>query len=471
MSDLDDTAGALALSTRIPKPPIAIVLTGAGARGAYEAGFVSRLLPELKSTRPTIIVGTSAGAINAALLASLAARTPEEASREIVERWRHIHKEMVLGPAWRSLLRAGRQYITGLLFGRDAPTSLLDTRPLLTSLRDRSLLDWDVINDNLNDARIVDSSDCRSETTTGEQRADERDDKRERKVDVLAVATTESGSGRTKIFYQMRPKAQARSENPVKIPVDDDERAIDYVSTELSPEHVRASAAIPVLFPPTWLGSQHRGRYYVDGGLRLNAPLKPAIEFGANGIIVISTDSRRYGASAAVSTDRIPSIQDHILQAMRLITSDRMIEEVAALVQNNAVLRAFSENQLEPKVVRQEKPIPVVFGGPSGHNDVGSVAARALEDILRGTRKLGHLDLHLLYMLTSTSPYSRPDVLSYILFEPQFINAAIQAGIEDADELIENADELISGGSREAKIWSMLRRRHAEKMSQSQRCP
>ncbi|WP_438014296.1 patatin-like phospholipase family protein [Sorangium sp. So ce315] len=457
MSDLDDTAGALALSTPMPKPPIAIVLTGAGARGAYEAGFISRLLPELKNTRPTIIVGTSAGAINAALLASLAARTPEEASREIVERWRRIHKEMVLGPAWRSLLRAGRQYITGLLLGMDAPTSLLDTGPLATSLRDRSLLDWDVIHDNLKD----DPSECDEQS----------DNARERKVDVLAVATTESGSGRTKIFYQMRRRAQARGTDPVKVPTDDDERAIDYVPTYLSPEHVRASAAIPVLFPPIRLGSQSRGHYYVDGGLRLNAPLKPAIDFGANGIIVISTDSRRYGASAAVSTDKPPSIQDHILQAMRLITSDRMIEEIAALVQNNAVIRALSENRMESKVVRQEKPIPVIFGGPSERNNVGSVAARALEDILRGPRKLGHLDLSLLYWLTSTSPYSRPDVLSYILFEPQFIGAAIQAGIEDADELIENADELISGGSREARIWSMLRRRHAEKMSQSQRCP
>ncbi|KYF47707.1 hypothetical protein BE08_15535 [Sorangium cellulosum] len=466
MSDLDDTAGALAVHIPAPKPPIAIVLTGAGARGAYEAGFISRLLPELKHTRPTIIVGTSAGAINAALLASLAARTPEEASREIVERWRRIHKEMVLGPAWRSLLHAGRQYMTGLLLGRDAPTSLLDTGPLLTSLRDRTLIDWDVINDNLND----DPSDCRNGTTTSEQR-DEKDEKGERKADVLAFATTESGSGRTKIFYQMRRKAQTREADPVKVPTDDDERAIDYVPTQLLPEHVRASAAIPVLFPPTRLGSENRGRYYVDGGLRLNAPLKPAIEFGANGIIVISTDSRRYGASESVSTDKTPSIQDHILQAMRLVTSDRMIEEVAALVQNNAILEEFMVRELDPTVVEQKKPIPVIFGGPSGHNDVGSVAARALEDILRGTRKLGHLDLSLLYWLTSTSPYSRPDVLSYVLFEPQFIGAAIQAGIEDAAQLIEGADELIGGGTREDRIWSVLRRRHSEKINRSSRCP
>ncbi len=75
--------------------------------------------------------------------------TREEASRELVERWQRIHKEMVLGPVFSSLVRAGAEYAAGLLLGTNGPTSLLDTRPLRTSLANRTLIDWDVINDNL----------------------------------------------------------------------------------------------------------------------------------------------------------------------------------------------------------------------------------------------------------------------------------------------------------------------------------
>ncbi|AUX36301.1 MULTISPECIES: patatin-like phospholipase family protein [Sorangium] len=452
-----------------PKAPIAIVLTGAGARGAYEAGFVSRLLPELE-TRPTILIGTSAGAINAALLASLAARTPEEASRELVERWQRIHKEMVLGPVVPSLLSAGAKYLAGLLCGTNGPTSLLDTRPLRANLENPTLVDWDVIHDNLQ----VSPKDCEGDgTVDGNELSDNpqgssKDCKRDRsvdrkraKVDVLAVATTESGSGRTKIFYQMGANSCAR------IPKNDEDRAIEYIPTRLSPEHVLASAAIPVLFPPIRIGSQARGRFYVDGGVRLNAPLQPAIDFGAEAIIVISTDSRRYGASAAVNINEWPSLQDHVLQVMRVITSDRMIEEVHKQVEVNA---DFLQKQ-EGETKECSPPcIPIIFGGPSGQEAVGSVAARALEDILRGTRKLQHRDLWLLYVLTSVSPYSRPDVLSYVLFNPLFISAAIRAGIQDADALIEDAKTFGEGDDTEEKLWNVLQKKQHEKMVRLESC-
>ncbi|WP_437766697.1 patatin-like phospholipase family protein [Sorangium sp. So ce281] len=404
MSDHDDDVRAARVGA-VPEGPVAIVLTGAGARGAYEAGFASSLLPRLRRSRPTILVGTSAGAINAALLASLAHMTADDASRELVERWQRIHKEMVLGPVSLSLLRAGAQYIAGLFGIVDlTPMSLLDTRPLLASLKSSTLIDWNSIHSNIN-SKIVDT---------------------------LAIATTESNSGRTKVFYQSHQDMTIGS---------DEARAIDYVSTRLSAEHVLASASIPVLFRPTRIGAQDSGPFFVDGGLRLNAPLAPARAFGAKGLVVISTDSRWYGASAAMNIRRIPTLQDHILQILRMITSDRMVEEVRVLLEQGEESRAAGA-------------IPIIFGGPSGQDDVGSVAARAIEDILRGTRKFKHIDLRLVYWLTSMSPYSRPDVLSYILFEPQFISAAIQAGIQDAEELI--ADHPTESG-----LWRVLSEKFA----------
>ncbi|XYI00041.1 patatin-like phospholipase family protein [Sorangium sp. So ce1128] len=421
MSDHDETAAFWGGCEGVPEGRVALVLTGAGARGAYEAGFVSRLLPELKHSRPKILVGTSAGAINAALLATLGHRTAEDVSREIVERWQRINKEIVLGSVWVSLLRAGIKYVASLLLGTDGPRSLLDTGPLLSNLKNQTLIDWDIINDNINEGE-------------------------EPYVDVLAVATTESGSGRTKVFYQ------TRRDDLATVPPDDT-RAIDYVRTELSAEHVLASAAIPVLFPPAWIGSPARGRYFVDGGLRLNAPLAPAMAFGANHIIVVSTDSRLYGSSAAVNIHHSPSMQDHILQIMRVITSDRMVEDVRVLLEQNRLLLKIAKETTEKGALREQNRVAIIFGGPSGQDDVGSVAARALEDILRGTRKLNHLDLSLLYWLTSVNPYSRPDVLSYVLFEPEFISAAIRAGIQDADELIED-------NPTERELWTAMCRKH-----------
>jgi NTE family protein len=84
----------------VPTGPVAVVLAGAGARGAYEAGFIATLLPYLQP-RPTIFVGTSAGAINAALLASVADRSPEAARDEIIRRWSTFSIKIVLGPFWR----------------------------------------------------------------------------------------------------------------------------------------------------------------------------------------------------------------------------------------------------------------------------------------------------------------------------------------------------------------------------------
>ncbi|WP_437586192.1 patatin-like phospholipase family protein [Sorangium sp. So ce1000] len=411
MSDHDNAARAADVCKLMPEGAVALVLTGAGARGAYEAGFASRLIPRLKRSRPTILVGTSAGAINAALLASLGHMSADDASRVLLERWQLIHKPMVLGSIPRSLLRAGGQYIAGLCGLDDPkPMSLLDTRPLFSSLNDPSLMDWDAINNN------IDNQD----------------------VHTLAVATTESGSGRTKVFYQSHRATEIET---------DEARAIDYVQAQLSPEHVLASASIPVLFPPTRIGSH--GPFYVDGGLRLNAPLAPAQAFGARGIVVISTDSRWYGASAAVNSRRIPTIQDHVLQVLRMITSDRMVEDVHMLLEQN------HDNQ-------EKGIIPIIFGGPSGQDDLGSVAARALADILRGTRRFKHMDLSLAYWLTSVGPYSRPDVLSYILFEPEFINAAIQAGIQDAEELISDHQE-------EGELWGALCERFSRNRNQPPR--
>jgi NTE family protein len=385
---------------------VALVLAGAGARGAYEAGFFATLLPHLDRSRPRIIVGTSAGAINAALITSLADEKPADAANAMMNRWRTIDRAMVLGSVWQSLLDAGVRYCAALA-GADGPESLLDTRPLKVSLASNTLIDWNRVSKNIDDGH----------------------------VDVLAVATTECGSGRTKIFYQTNLRNRP---DLTSIPTDDSQ-AIDYVrENALTAEHVRASAAIPVFFPPVRLPPNLSGSptgqcsFHMDGGVRLNAPLKPAIKFGADGIIVISTDAPRYGTSAAVEGPHPPGLQDQIVQIMRGTFADRMIEDIQVLLDKNRTVLQLARSKMNAS----NRYVPLVFGGPSDQDDVGSVAARTIPQILRGLRRFKHADLALLNFLTSVSPISRPDLISYLLFEPEFLNEAIKAGIRAATALL-----------------------------------
>lgn len=431
----------------------AIVFAGAGARGAYEAGFIATLLPHV-SPRPRIFVGTSAGAINAALMASVAHLEPRQARDEILERWGSIDRRRVLGPILPSLVKAIVEYSLALVLGGDSPRSLLDTEPLLKSLGDKRLIDWKAIQENI----------------------------RSGAAHTLAVVATEAGSGRSKVFYQTKTddsKSGGLSIGPSETfhmgpPRDsagvrsDLNQAIDYVPSELGPEHVRASAAIPVLFPPVLLKHGPRESLFVDGGVRLNAPLKPALALGAGALVVVSTDPRRFGTSAAVDGVKTFPMQDQVLEALRAIFADRMIEDIRVLeARNRAVLkRGGGSNGHETSPSHDTNPsedryIPLIFGGPQDQNRVGGVAIRAVRQILRGPL-LAQLwkapEVCLLNWLTSVSSASGPDLLSYVLFEPEFIDNALKAGIQDAKALLNDYPDSDT-------LWRALRSRDIRKES------
>jgi NTE family protein len=403
----------------IPIGPVAIVLAGAGARGAYEAGFVATLLPHLRP-RPTIFVGTSAGAINAALLASVAHLPPEAAGDRIMASWSKLHAARVFQPLWKSLPRALAQYIRAIALGSEPPESLADTTPLPEALTDPELLDWSQL------ARNVESG----------------------VLDAVGVAATETGSGRTKLFYQTKPGwvAAPRSlltraagpnghgKHKTAAVHSDESQAIDYVATALDERHVRASAAIPVLFPPVAIETNGRKSFLIDGGIRLNAPLKPALELGADGVIVVATDPRHFGTSLAVEP-KPPSMQGQVLQLLRAVFADRMIEDIHVLLSRNRK----AQKALDEGGKTDDRVVPIIFGGPLDQDRLGGVAARAVDELLKGPpwqRYFHHLDVALLSLVLRVCAASAPDLLSYILFEPLFIRGALRAGIQDASALL-----------------------------------
>lgn len=385
--------------------PVAAVLAGAGARGAYEAGLLAGLLPALEEQgrRPTLFVGTSAGAINAALFASLAHLPAAEAARTVLARWHGIRRERVIRPAIRSLPQAGVDYLAGLLGVSQRLTALLDSTPLRHTLADPELIDWTQLHDNVRDGNAAG----------------------------LAVATTEHGTHRTKIFFETMPAAGPP-------PHSDADRAIDYVPTTLTAEHVLASSAIPGAFPPVELTANgDMGRsWHMDGGVRLNAPLKPAIDLGASRLVIISTSPRTY-QKVVRPTRRPPTLQDAVDQVFQGVLGDRMIEDILDLERTNRLVRGGATNVPTSTKNRVYHEIPYLFGGPATPGELGLVAAGAIAECLHGLGTLTHVDLALLSLVLGSGPQSRPDLISYLLFETEFLDKALVLGQRHANLVLD----------------------------------
>jgi NTE family protein len=399
-----------------PDGPVGVVLAGAGARGAYEAGVLSVLLPALEEQdhRPTIFVGTSAGAINAALFASQAHLPAESAVREVLSTWRSIRKQMVMRPAWQTLPMVTARYLARVA-GLSVPLpGLLDTSPLRRSLQSEALVDWSQLH-----ANVLDQT-----------------------VDVVSVVTTEFGSNRTKVFFE-----SSRDEFLEPLP-SDEERAVDFAHVVLTPDHILASAAIPAAFPPVRLGTAQDGSWHMDGGVRLNTPLKPALTFGARRLVVIATDPARYRTSPRKqAAGPAPSVQDGINQIVHGSASDGMIEDLWNLVRVNVILTAAGGHD----VVKPHSPaglddvyrvVPFIFGGPLIPDEIGGTAAQALDASLQGVRALLNPDLSVLRLLLGSGADTRADLISYVFFEPEFIDAAIKRGQDDAQVILQQTPSL-----------------------------
>ncbi len=285
---------------------VGLVLPGGGARSAYEAGALSVLLPELerRGQRPTVIVGTSAGALNAVLLAAMADHGADEVAHRLVETWSAVQRHDVFQPVvgLHAPLTALR-YLGDVLGvpGVRLP-GLLDPAPLRATV-DR-LIDWSAVHRNVRDGAL----------------------------DCVAVAASDASNPRSVVFVE---GGTGERELPPA-------RAIEYVTTELSTEHVRASAAMPVLFPAVHVEQPAAARgWYYDGGTRLNTPVKPALALGVDRLVVIATHSvaPRHGAERRAG-ERRPDFADGAAQLLQATMVDPLTEDIRRLGTTNLLLRS-----------------------------------------------------------------------------------------------------------------------------------
>lgn len=370
----------------------AIVLAGGGARGAYEAGVLSVLLPALdaEGMRPDVLVGTSAGAINAVGFASLDHLGAAGSSAAVLDLWREVHARSV----FRGPLHTALGKLAGPGRGARHAGALLDTTPLIGTL-DR-IVDWDRLHANVREA-------------TGGERG----------IAAVGVVATSSSTRHSTVFLEAAPH--------LSCPPPDRNRAIVYVPTALDASHVLASSAIPVLFPAVEIERpEPAAGWYFDGGVRLNTPIKPALAMGAGRVLVVATAP----ADAPVAAPHRPSspppgLAGAAAQLLYAMLDDRMVEDLHTLALKN-----------EPGA--DGVVVPWLFGGPRG--DDAGLLGRLVCEVLDGSaagpaRRRGPLSTltrRALGRMLAGDP-SRAELASYLFFDADFIEGSIRLGRRDAE--------------------------------------
>jgi NTE family protein len=365
--------------------PLGLVLTGGGARAAYQVGLLSWLARRYPELRIPVLTGASAGAVNAAQLASHTG-TFAEAVQELRALWGGLSPDQVFrvnaGSLVRNVGRWGARLVSG--GSRVAPQvrGLVDTTPLRAFLeRALSAEDGDLpgIRYNL-----------------------ERDT-----LKAIGISTTSYSSGRSMVWIQGDAQPWQRPQR-------------HSVRSELSVDHVMASAALPIFFPAVAIGRD----WYGDGSIRSAAPLSPALHLGAGRLLAVSTRHRRSGAPGRRDTRRYPAPAQVAGVLLNSIFLDLIDQDALRLERFNRLIERLPEHERS-----EMRRIDLLVMRPS--QDLGRLARRyepRLPHAFRFlTRGLG------------TREAGSPDVLSMLMFQSDYLTRIMEMGEEDAEA---RADEI-----------------------------
>lgn len=362
-------------------PELALVLTGGGARAAYQVGVLAGLAEQFPELEIPIMTGVSAGAVNLAHLASHAG-TFRGATQDLVELWSRLTVDRVFEVDSLSLARNAMRWAGQLLSGgaRGAPIgeSLVDTAPLREFL-------------------------CAAIGTAPDQPIPGiARNLQEGRLKAAAVITTSYSTGETVVWVEGRDvQSWTRSRRR-------------GVQAPLTIEHVMASTALPLFFPAVRLGDA----WFGDGGIRLAAPLSPALHLGASRILAIST---RYEPSAVEAAS--PTIPGYPPPAQVLgillnaVFLDLIDQDVLRLDRLNRLLEELPEERRNGMRI-----VELLVLRPSF--DLGRLAAQFEPRLPRAfrfmTRGLG------------TKETSSPDILAMLMFQQDYLEQLIEIGHADA---------------------------------------
>ncbi len=389
------------------------MLAGGGARGAYEVGALSALAPALaaRGESPNLLVGTSIGALNSAFFAARAHQPLEDVAQLALEMWRELRWGDALRPLLspselRRLVGAGAMLAN--LPGPRLP-GLLDPSPLRDTLR--RFVAFKRIARNVEDGVLT----------------------------AAAVVATSYATTRSVVFHHGGPALAI-----------DAVRAIEYMATPLAPEHVLASAAIPGAFPAIEVRRPRSAcGWYGDGGVRLNAPLAPALALGADRVVVIGLNSSVTPTGRSMRPDAI----DGVAQLLQVVLSDQLAEDVATLATVNETLAPPGSPGAGHEAVPGRRRIPYIFVAPTDRLEIGRLAREVYDRHYGGLTSLVRApNVALLGRLVNARRGAvHGELLSYLLIAREFI------------------DDLIALGQRDAERW--LRARHDAGLWQVGRLP
>jgi len=374
---------------------LAVVLSGGGARGAYEAGVLSYVFGELsrnheQGPRFDTVCATSVGAVNGTFLAAVA-----DDPAAGVERMRRLWSELAL----EDVLRFGFRQAIGLhrvVLGGSSARGIFDARPL-AELVGRAI-PWRQVRRNLSNGKLK----------------------------ALTVTATHVASGRPVVFVDHSRDTCL----PVTLPAN-----VVVRGERILPHHVLASAAIPLVFPPIRI----RADLYCDGGLRLNTPMAPALHLGADSIFAIGVSTRSgLNSPSSLDASRYPGAPFLLGKVLNAFLLDHVNADLNELARINQFLEDglalcgpdFIDRLNERAMHRGEAPrrrVAALVIRPSV--DIGQIAGDHLRaHRARFGRAMGRSFLRLL----DVGEGADSDLASYLLFDGEFAKRLIQLGRADA---------------------------------------
>ncbi|NGN99790.1 patatin-like phospholipase family protein [Grimontia sp. S25] len=363
--------------SNIPRKTTALLLTGGGARAAYQIGVLKAIAewyPRVHHSPFTIYCGTSAGALNAT---SLACHTScfRLGVKKLSWLWANLTTKDVFQSSFSGMFHhIGRQGFARMQANYHCapPFGLLDNRPL------RGLL-----NNVLNYSKIE------HQILAGNLRG-------------LAITASNYQTSKSVTFYQGQSCIEPWTRS----------RAIG-IPCQITTEHLLASSAIPIVFPASQIGHN----YYGDGSVHQIAPLRPALKMGADKVLIIDLNPKRSQKNHALAqAPGLASLGGHLMDA---IFADTLSADLEHLERMNALVGAMAKSKAEKLALRQ---VDAFHLSPS----------EPFEPLVE--RYYCHMPTAVrgLMRVLGISPVEDAAITSYLLFEPKYINHLIDMGYQDA---------------------------------------
>jgi len=396
---------------------LAIVLSAGGARGAYEAGviyYIRKGLPPKTAQRHfKIKVGTSVGAMNTLAMAALADDTDKQAEN-IKDLWFSIRQDNVYSRDFSATTHFLGSTIGGIVRNlvtfnpfqltrrRRGPhfNSFLDTSPLHDFLKKK--ISWEAIKKNVEEGT----------------------------VDAVAINATNLRNGRHELFVKRKLECAYQGHYP-------------FHDVELNVQHAMASAAIPIIFPAIKI----EGTYYADGGLRLFTPMSPAIQLGADAMVVIGLRYRSpdYKNLKFKKEMKEPTIALQLGRVLNGLFLDRIEYDMEQLERINSIVETSEKvygadylEKLNKKMARDGLKVDIATRGLRRIRAVEIKPSQSISGIFlqwmhKAKKEFKFTSFEkLLVRVLDIDPATGSDLLSYLTFAPGYLQTLFDLGYEDA---------------------------------------